>query len=399
MLLKSQIKKIIQTLSSPALYVILIIYFRKMKLKIFIMDPKGKLSQYVCYLEPALRELAYLNGGSENLKPIIINPGAIPNSELHKIYSKEYDIRDFYNSSIFSKIILKILYSLNYVGYKNIILLKNHLFINSSWLWNDLPSIINFTDEQNIEGNKLLSEMNISKDDKFIILHLREEHYYDQYVDKSRNPEAGNNYSNRNPQLETYESSIKYLIENNYKVIKTGFPGSKCGIKIEGFVDYENNFRSEFGDIFLHSKAEFVISGACGNFHLASVFGTPSILTNSYHFEVIPMLNSDMSLPVIYKSKTTGKILSVSEMLVHGVELSSDEFLSKNDLMLVPNTKDELLVAIKEMHLKVIDEAENLRATKEEIKLKKLFKNYHIGYAKQGIISKNWVKKYSHIIY
>ena len=84
-------------------------------------------------------------------------------------------------------------------------------------------------------------------------------------------------------------------------VIKTGFPGSVCNINLDGFIDYANNYRSEFGDIYLHAKAKFVISGAAGNFQLAHIFNTPSILTNSYDYGVKPQLKNDMILPALYK--------------------------------------------------------------------------------------------------
>ena len=399
MFFNKQLKKFIQIIFSPIFFAVLVIYFRKLNLYILIMDPKGKLSQYVCYLEPELRKIEYLKKQQINLNPIIINPGAIPNKRLHEIYLRQNKIVNFYKKGFIKNVMLKLMYSLNYVGYKNVIILQNHLFADSNWLWNDLPSTINFTNDELFEGEELLKNMGISVKEKFILIHLREEHYYQNYVDKKRNPESSENFSIRNPMLSSYESSIRFLIKKGFKVIKTGFPGSKCNLELDGFIDYANNFRTEFGDIFLHAKAEFVISGASGNFHLASIFGTPSILTNSYHLEVIPMLNSDMSLPVIYKEKSSGNILCVSKMLSLGIELSSTDYLTKNEISLIPNSNEELLMAIKEMYENLYNKNFSFLPINEENKINKLFKKNHIAYKKQGKICRYWLQKYNHIIY
>lgn len=186
------------------------------------------------------------------------------------------------------------------------------------------------------------------------------------------------------------ESDINNIESNNKDIQDADFVFHLAGL---------GDIRTEFGDIFLHAKAEFVISGASGNFHLASIFGTPSILTNSYHLEVIPMLNSDMSLPVIYKEKSSGNILCVSKMLSLGIELSSSDYLTKNEISLIPNSNEELLMAIKEMYENLYNKNFSFLPIHEENKINKLFKKNHIAYKKQGKICRYWLQKYNHIIY
>tara|TARA_B100002019_G_scaffold268588_1_gene260684 strand:+ start:34 stop:1122 length:1089 start_codon:yes stop_codon:yes gene_type:complete len=361
------------------------------------MSPKGKLSQFICYLEPKVRILKHYQ--KDFSKIIFVNPGSIPNSYLHSIYKREINIIDFEpNKKVLDALVLKILYSLNYSGVKNISVLKNHLFLDSSWIWNDLPNSFNFNEQEQIEGKKLLRKIGINDNEKFIVLHLRESHYYENYVDKSQNPEAGGEYYNRNPKLESYQKAINYLINKGFKVVKTGFPGSECSINIDGFIDYANKFRSEFGDLFLHANAELVISGACGNFYLASLFKVPSILTNSYHFEVIPMLDSDMSLPITYREKKTGRLLNVSEMLNLGIELSSTKYLERNNIEIIPNSEDELLSGIKEMlNQRIASESVKISSA-EEHALKKLFRPENIAFGKKGEIASIWVNTHKNLL-
>ena len=50
------------------------------------MSPKGKLSQYVYYLEPMIRLLKYRSVDFKDV--IFVNPGPIPNSFLDSEYKK-----------------------------------------------------------------------------------------------------------------------------------------------------------------------------------------------------------------------------------------------------------------------------------------------------------------------
>ena len=364
------------------------------------MSYKGKLSQYVCYLEPKIREL---KDKGEDLKKniLFVNPAKVPNNFLDSIYKKNIQLIQLNpKGSLKNNLILKLLYSLNYVGFKNIRFLKNNLYHDATWIWNDLPPSIRFTKEQEIEGKNLLKLMGVNKDQDFVIIHLREKHYYDSQVDKSLNIEASDDFDVRNPDLLTYSKAIEFLISRNIKVIKTGFPGSKCQISSEGFIDYANNFRTEFGDIYLHAKAKFVISGAAGNFQLAHVFGTPSILTNSYDYEVKPQLYNDMILPVVYKNNITNSLCSFKYVLDKGVNISSRSFLNAHSLSLIQNNKDEIYEAVKEMLDRLNKDSISLGNHEQNYQqiFNSLYDKNHIGYGLRAKVSSNWLDKYNQIL-
>jgi putative glycosyltransferase (TIGR04372 family) len=364
------------------------------------MSYKGKLSQYVCYLEPKVRELS--DQGLDLKKDIIfVNPADIPNQFLNSIYEKNIQLLQLNpKQSYLNRLILKLLYSLNYVGYKNIQFLTNHLYADSTWIWNDLEPSIQLTEKQYNEGENLLRSMGINQDEEFAIIHLREKHYYDKHVDKTLNKEASSNFDQRNPDIVTYKKAIKFLISKNIKVIKTGFPGSTCNLKLDGFIDYANNFRTEFGDIYLHAKAKFVISGAAGNFQLAHVFGTPSILTNSYDYEVKPQLYQDMILPVVYKDNLNDLLCSFTYVLNKGVEISSSKFLNTHSLSLIHNDEDEIYEAVKEM-LAGLDNSDisskNHKQNYQQI-FNSLYDKRHIGYGLHAKVSSHWLDKYNCIL-
>ena len=279
-------------------------------------------------------------------------------------------------------------------------MLENHLYLNSTWIWNKLPPSLNLKNSFKTEEEVLLSKLGLNKNDPFVIIHLREAHYYNKHVLGSRNPEASSDYDCRNPNIETYLDAIKYLISENIVVIKTGFPGSVCNINLDGFIDYANNYRSEFGDIYLHAKAKFVISGAAGNFQLAHIFNTPSILTNSYDYGVKPQLKNDMILPALYKKNETDQFVNASEILKVGVEMSSKKYLDKYNLSLVHNSKDEILMAIKEMN-ENIDSLSLIKQNNKNrlaIEFDSLYEPNHIGYGLDSKVSDYWLDKYHKIL-
>ena len=272
--------------------------------------------------------------------------------------------------------------------------IANNLFLDTNWVWNKLSPSINFNEKDLKRGEKLLKEMGINGRE-FVLLSLREQSYYDNHINNTHNPEASIEYSNRNPNIENYIPSIKYLISKGFVVIKSGFPGSKNLIKIEGFIDYANNFRSEFGDIFLHARAKFVLSGASGSIHIAGLFNTPTLFTNSYDIQTFPTGKTDIILPITYFSKKNKKYLNLSEVVKFGTKLSSNSLLIKKGIEMCQNSPEELLEAVKEMLYN--QEKINLNK-KEEFFYQKMFQEIfnkkNMGYKLDGKVSYYWLKKY-----
>ena len=201
-----------------------------------------------------------------------------------------------------------------------------------------------------------------------------------------------NSYSKRNPNINTYVKMINFLINRNIKVIKVGFPGSKHQ-NIKGLIDYANDFRTPFGDIFLHANAYFVVSGASGNHQLASSFNTPNVITNAYDIQTRPLQKDDLYIPCKYFKKDEKKYLTILEMLDGGTKISHSEYLINNNIELKLNTENEILDLTKEM-ISILDN--KISYSKDEIILQErfdsCFKLNHVGYKVPGRIGTAWIK-------
>ena len=383
-------KLFLHKLLKPFFEVFLKMYFFDRTIEFNILSPKGKLGQYLIYIEPVLRERRNL---SKQNKLIIINPGKVPNSFMESMYKRYVQI---YNISelILGPLVLKMLYSLEYQKSKMVIpiLYGKNLGASTKHLWAS-KGICKFTEEELIRGGELLKEMGLSGKDRFVVLGVREAHYYRDNVDLDANPEASEEYFGRNPDISNYALAVEFLNNKGIKVIKQGFPGGPpC--KIDGVIDYANNHRSEFGDIYLHAHALFTISGCCGNFHISDVFNVPIILTDSYDVQNRPVREGSLYISQKYFDSKQKRYLSIKEMLDGGVWISSEAYLKENALTMKKNTPEEILEVVKEMH-------ENLENGSVEdsktIALRKKFDSCfgveHQGYKMPGDIGREWIKQ------
>ena len=106
--------------------------------------------------------------------------------------------------------------------------------------------------------------MGISKDDKYVLLVLRDANYL-----KKKYPKINwQQHINRDTKIEYYYETIKFLHEKNFKVILIGAGELKHDKLFQkNVINYEiSEFKSEFLDIFLFSKdnCKFVISSITG---------------------------------------------------------------------------------------------------------------------------------------
>ena len=107
-----------------------------------------------------------------------------------------------------------------------------------------------------------------------------------------------------------------------------------------------------------------------------------------------------MILPALYKKNETDQLINASEILKVGVEMSSKKYLDKYNLSLVHNSKDEILMAIKEMN-ENIDSLSLIKQNNKNrlaIEFDSLYEPNHIGYGLDSKVSDYWLDKYHKIL-
>ena len=134
------------------------------------------------------------------------------------------------------------------------------------------------------KGYIFLKSLGINKKDKYVCLGIRDENYLKKstYKDYSR-------HDYRNCSIKNFESAIKYLLKNNYYVIRMGrYPRENLKISDNKYFDYSNSDKqSDFLDIFLPSRCFLFIGTSFGLDAVPQVFRRPLLSVSVAPFSYI----------------------------------------------------------------------------------------------------------------
>ena len=115
-------------------------------------------------------------------------------------------------------------------------------------------------------------------------------------------------------------------------------------------VDYAFDFRSEFGDVWLHSKCLFSLVAAAGSHWFGAAFNRPTLLTDAYAIRST-YDNRDLLIPQRGWIPSEARYLTFSE--IGTSEFARDTELLNSGLEIVKNTPEEILEVTLEMILRL----------------------------------------------
>ena len=116
---------------------------------------------------------------------------------------------------------------------------------------------------------KFLNPLGLRENDQFVVLHLREQGYYDRFQHIYRDVDPLN-----------YIAAVEYLLNQGIKVVRIGHDKMKPMFERKGFIDLTRKIRPDEVDIFLCGKAKFYFGSASGPYSLSHNFGVPCCVTN-----------------------------------------------------------------------------------------------------------------------
>lgn len=263
---------------------------------------------------------------------------------------------------------------------------------------------LSFTDKENKTANAFLKSIGCNK--KFVCLSIRDSAYL-----KETFPDNNFSYHNyRDSEIETYISSIEYLLENDFFVIRMGkIVNDSLDIKHDNFLDYAlSNHKNDFLDIWLMANCSFCISTSTGLDEVSDIFRVPIVYVNALAIANYSSWNKGcIWTPKTIVSKKSMAPLSVDELIATGAigmpeKGTYQELLDKNNLTYIDNTADEILNSVSEMLLKFNNQWEysHQRQDRQKLFWKKLqtwpfFKKYHNINQEEpiGIISDTYLEK------
>ena len=158
----------------------------------------------------------------------------------------------------------------------------------------------------------------------------------------------------------TYEKAARYLADKGYTVLRMGkYVNQQFNVDHPNIIDYANHpLRSDFMDIYLSAHCEFCISTCTGLDCVSQIFRKPVLLTNisPVFGETLMWYPCTLFIPKFLKNKDSNQLLTLSEVAKACHELASKNALnefSKKNLILVENSEDEILAAVKEMEARI----------------------------------------------
>lgn len=198
------------------------------------------------------------------------------------------------------------------------------------------------------EGENYLKKFNLGSNSKFVCLYVRDS----AYLTKVINSEEDWTYHNsRDADIKTYIKSVEYLIDKGYNVFRIGSHVlEKLVINDTKFFDYScSNDRTDFLDLFLIFKCEFMILAGGGLAQVAEIFRKPVLDTNVMPISDTRSLHKNLFLTKKIYDLNKNKLLSYSEInnrkLSHIQDVS---FFNDNNLKVIDNSEDEIYLATVE---------------------------------------------------
>ena len=366
-----------------------IFFYSKFKnTKIFILPTQifgTTLQRIINYLE-------FIKKNKLNTKNVlfILNLDRRTNTEIFPLISNNF--KAYQNNLLFhffSKCAV-----LNSIHFLNTFNIKNH---NASFEYNVYFKNLNFSKKQIKQKYIIKKKIGIKR--KFICISNRDNYFH-----------SGKKFNNyRNSSFKKLNTTINYLIKNNYQVVRMGHYKETQKKNYLSINKLSKNER-DLADLILPSEAEFSINGVSGLNYVPRLFNKYSLIHNFIPYNLAGGLGKSIIIPKIFKRKIKlnhdelKKINSLffdyrlDEKLTFKLiktlnitEFQSGNLYKKNRVKIIDNSSNDILNGTKELIKIMKNKKQNQKYIKKnKYLLKNVFKNILNN---NTYISKNWLNK------
>lgn len=209
---------------------------------------------------------------------------------------------------------------------------------------------LRFTDQEILSGEKNLSKIGVN-DKKFILMINRSQRYLKEVYDFKVNFDY---HSYRNNSIDLFIPAAEMITKKGYKVVRAGdLVEDSIKTDNENIIDYFNRgFRTDFLDVYLASKCEYIFGSDTGYFALPGWnFRKPILYVNFSQLELIePWMDTWIMIFKKYWLIKEKRFLKISEILKSGYgRFNKSEEFKEAGVELVNNTKEEIVEVNDEM--------------------------------------------------
>ena len=278
---------------------------------------------------------------------ICVYGGFIANKFLFKKIKKKFLVLNFF---------YYIYLSIKLIPFLNFLIIDKDIVNHDYYLYlrKYKKKFFSLNKAENELGYKYLNSKGIFKKDKFVCVYCRDSEYLNIIHPRSILKKNKNNWSYhsyRDAKIETFEKTINYLLSKNYYVFRVGsHHKKKLNIKNKKFIDYSTNGdRSEFLDIFLVYKCQFLIMAGGGLGQVAEMFRKPILSTNIMPISMSKSLSNGLFMTKKLYNVKKKKFFSYKEIFSSEIkDYQTTQLYSKNKIKIIDNNEAEILNATKE---------------------------------------------------
>ena len=311
----------------------------------YLRSRRAKISLMIEDLEWGLRNL---QARKRKVLVIAIYKLPFPNNQLAKMYRRVLLLlgkRQLLLSSC-----LQFVLPIGRISKKNPIQRFESMFKN----WNDALPSLNFTNREIKRGLELEEKLFGGESPQFVCFAIPSKEYK-LGVDLPANRHHGELTDDpflSIPNFSSYVSVINELTNSGIAVLRMGIlEQERLPIDLGPLaIDYAFDFRSEFGDLWLHSKCLFSLVAGAGSHWFGAAFNRRTVLTDSYAIRST-FDDRDLFIPQCGWLEGEGRYLTFSE--IASSEFARDTELLKSGLKIVKNSPEEIVEVTNEMLLRL----------------------------------------------
>ena len=211
------------------------------------------------------------------------------------------------------------------------------------------PKDIYLTDSENEMGKNLLQEMGIPPNSKIVLLHVRDS----AYLKKSFPDQDFSYHDYRDSDIDNFKKAANYLVSEGFFVFRMGVVCEKpLNVKNKMIIDYcYDHDWSDFLDIYLASKCDFIITNGTGSDAISSyIFRKPILNIDVLVQRGLLKFRKGLTTFVKYFDSSNSKQISLREINEIGVnECFSNECILKHGINIQRLDSDEILNYTKDM--------------------------------------------------
>ena len=220
---------------------------------------------------------------------------------------------------------------------------------------------VNFiiSDDDKLKGEYLLEKNGISKNDWFVCFHNRTSKYLEEYSKHLYGHNVNFDYHDfRDTKVNTYKEALNFIIDNGGYVIRIGHnTDEKIDFLKEQkyFIDFSDEKRSDFSDIFLSSKCKFFLGSNAGINVIPYTFHKPLITSNHTPIFVSASPRIDtLSIPNIIWSIKENRPLHFKEVFQNDIwKYGQTSQFKENNLKVLKNSGEIILQTTKQLFIRI----------------------------------------------